>query len=74
MYRLFYVQPFHQNIIKIVLILFLVSLRASIHVSVLLPPLLFRKLPRELQDGRTVKVIPLIFTQGINEHATLAEK
>ncbi|KAK3724923.1 hypothetical protein QZH41_005682 [Actinostola sp. cb2023] len=28
----------------------------------------------EVQEGRNIKVIPVIFTQGVNEHATLAEK
>lgn len=49
-------------------------LRAYIQVNVSLPSIHFRRLPRELQEGRLVKVIPVLFTQGINEHATLAER
>ncbi|XP_078369401.1 inositol polyphosphate-4-phosphatase type I A-like [Oculina patagonica] len=48
--------------------------RSYIQVNVSLPPVHFRRLPRELQEGRLVKVIPVLFTQGINEHATLAER
>ena len=49
-------------------------LRGYIQVNVSLPSINFRQLPRELQEGRLVKVIPVLFTQGINEHATLAER
>lgn len=48
--------------------------RGYIQVNMSLPPSLFRRLPRELQEGRLVKVFPVLFTQGINEHATLAER
>ena len=49
-------------------------IRSYIQVNVSLPPVHFRRLPRDLQEGRLVKVIPVLFTQGINEHATLAER
>lgn len=48
--------------------------RGFIQVNLSLPPTHFRRLPRELQEGRLIKVIPVLFTQGINEHATLAER
>ena len=48
--------------------------RGYIQVNLSLPSIHFRRLPRELQEGRLVKVIPVLFTQGINEHATLAER
>ncbi|XP_067039372.1 inositol polyphosphate-4-phosphatase type I A-like [Acropora muricata] len=48
--------------------------RGYIQVNISLPTNHFRRLPRELQEGRLVKVIPVLFTQGINEHATLAER
>jgi len=34
----------------------------------------FEKLPRSLQAGRFMKIIPLIFSVGINEEQSLAEK
>ncbi|XP_047126100.1 inositol polyphosphate-4-phosphatase type I A isoform X1 [Hydra vulgaris] len=34
----------------------------------------FKLLPRDLQDGCTIKLFPVMFSIGINESATLAEK
>ncbi|XP_028419028.1 type I inositol 3,4-bisphosphate 4-phosphatase-like, partial [Dendronephthya gigantea] len=47
--------------------------RANIHVTILLETEYFCYLPKELQEGKLIQVSPVIFTQGINEHATLAE-
>ena len=35
---------------------------------------LFGLLPKELQRGQPIKIVPVLFTIGINEQATLAEK
>lgn len=34
----------------------------------------FAQLPRELQEGRQIRVVPILFNIGITEKATLAEK
>ena len=43
-------------------------------VSIPLPRSMFSLLPRELQQGHAIKVTPVLFTIGINETATMAEK
>ncbi|XP_013413807.1 type I inositol 3,4-bisphosphate 4-phosphatase isoform X2 [Lingula anatina] len=48
--------------------------RGSYVVQVPCPDTMFHLLPREIQRGYAIRVVPVIFTMGINEHATLADK
>jgi inositol polyphosphate-4-phosphatase len=48
--------------------------RTNIQVTILLETEYFCHLPKELQEGKLIRVSPVIFTQGINENATLAER
>lgn len=43
-------------------------------VTILLETEYFCQLPKELQEGKPVRIFPVLFTQGINENATLAER
>ncbi|XP_046853949.1 type II inositol 3,4-bisphosphate 4-phosphatase-like [Xenia sp. Carnegie-2017] len=48
--------------------------RTNIQVTILLPTEYFCHLPEQLQEGQQVRVYSVLFCQGINEHATLAER
>ncbi|KAK2184836.1 hypothetical protein NP493_251g03006 [Ridgeia piscesae] len=48
--------------------------RSGYIVHLPVPEHMFLLLPRELQQGHAIKVIPVIFSIGINEQATIAER
>ncbi|XP_070554323.1 inositol polyphosphate-4-phosphatase type I A-like isoform X2 [Ptychodera flava] len=48
--------------------------RSHIIVDIPVPASLFSKLPSEIQRGQQIKLCPVLFTMGINEQATLAER
>lgn len=48
--------------------------RTNMQVTILLETEYFCQLPNELQEGKPVRIFPVLFTQGINENATLAER
>ncbi|ELU01715.1 hypothetical protein CAPTEDRAFT_175107 [Capitella teleta] len=48
--------------------------RGGYVVHIFLPLLIFQSLPLELQRGRQIRVTSVIFSVGINEQATLAER
>ncbi|XP_031573826.1 inositol polyphosphate-4-phosphatase type I A-like [Actinia tenebrosa] len=48
--------------------------RSCIQVSIPVPAESFQLLPKEVQEAKSIRVTPVLFTQGVNEHATLAEK
>ncbi|XP_032219862.1 inositol polyphosphate-4-phosphatase type I A isoform X2 [Nematostella vectensis] len=48
--------------------------RSFIQVSIPVHVDSFQLLPRLVQQGQLIKVTPVLFTQGINEQATLAER
>ncbi|XP_048244074.1 inositol polyphosphate-4-phosphatase type I A-like isoform X1 [Haliotis rufescens] len=48
--------------------------RHCIHVEIPVPPQTYNNLPPKLKQGNHIKVVPVIFSIGINEQATLAEK
>ena len=48
--------------------------REEVIVSIPLHKENFQKLPNNLQKGERIKIIPILFNVGINEHATIAER
>lgn len=43
-----------------------------IHLPV--PEQMFQLMPKEIQRGHPIRVVPVMFTIGINEQATFAER
>ena len=48
--------------------------RSGYVVQVPLGPSAFQCLPKELQRGQTIKIVPVLFNIGINEQATIADR
>jgi len=48
--------------------------RQSLVVTLPVYESLFALLPREIQRGKTIKIVPVLFSVGINQEATVAEK
>ena len=52
----------------------MVCYRTGYTVHIPVPGAMFKLLPKEIQRGHSIKIVPVFFTIGINEQATLAEK
>ena len=48
--------------------------RSGYVVHLPVPEQMFQLLPREIQRGHTIKIVPVLFSIGINEQATIAER
>ena len=48
--------------------------RTGYTINIPVPEQMFALMPKEVQRGHSIRVVPVMFTIGINEQATFAEK